>query len=134
LSNYDAKEKNENLETEEPDDGSVIENVPETHERMNSVYDYYSDNDSMPPLAIQNHWNNDNNLDSVSDNKSVTNMVSEKEETVNSINLVSNANHDKEWLVDSGATGNVTKSNKFMENVKACNLRITVGNGDKEMC
>jgi hypothetical protein len=52
---------------------------------------------------------------------------------VNSVNSVTwNDQHsDEEWLVDSGATVNVTRSDEFLENGTVCTQTITVGNGEK---
>jgi hypothetical protein len=52
---------------------------------------------------------------------------------VNSVNSVkwSDQHSDEEWLVDSGATVNMTRSDEFLENVTVCTQTITVGNGKK---
>jgi hypothetical protein len=128
---YDAKEQKEDWDRADSNDKSVVETIPETHETVNSICDEDSEDDLMPPLAPRNHWNDDDNSDSDSDDDSVTNIVTENQETVHSINQVNNTHHDEEWLVDSGAMVNVTRSDRFLENVKPCNLTSAVGNGDK---
>jgi hypothetical protein len=50
---------------------------------------------------------------------------------VNSVQWTNAHHEDEEWLVDSGAMVNVTRNHKHKENVKICDLTITMGNGDK---
>jgi hypothetical protein len=56
--------------------------------------------------------------------------VDEDCNVVNSIQWASQYN-DEEWLVGSGATVNVTRSDEYLENVTKCTQTITMGNGEK---
>jgi hypothetical protein len=52
-------------------------------------------------------------------------------ESVNSVYWSNENKLDEEWLIDSRATVNVTRSDNVLENATSCNQTITVGNGDK---
>jgi hypothetical protein len=54
-----------------------------------------------------------------------------QQEKLNAVQWCNHKNYVEEWLMDSGATINITRSDNCFENITACNQMITVGNGDK---
>jgi hypothetical protein len=89
-----------------------------------------SDVDLMPPLIPRTfNWEDDDEstIDDC-DEKSV--HTAKTEEAFHVVNYNHKRNVE-EWLIDSGATVNVTRSEKNVTNITPSNAKITVGNGEK---
>ena len=42
--------------------------------------------------------------------------------------------NNEEWVLDTGATHHITKSKKFMYNIRRANEKLIMGNGDEVVC